>query len=504
MNHRLFFGILFGFLFFYLFVLQLIAIWPFTIDDMYISLRYAAHWTNGDGLLWNIGDPPVEGYSNFLFVMIAALALHVGFNPIVVLKIMGVIGLGFTAIGIYFLSRFWLSPILSLIPVVWLLIYRDEILWVSSGLETTIYQALIIGSLVSLLRGLGYRFMPYSRGSSVLLFWILAGVGLALAGLTRPEGGMIAAVLGVIALIQVTTSNQSARYDHWLLGLGIFLLIYVPYFIWRWHYFGMLFPNPVYCKGLMDTYWWILDLNFLKMVWPFILIGLFAQWRTRDQRLLFLWIPSVVYLILLMKADPISAFSQRLFLPALVLLFPLSMVGFQSELAKHFNINTQIWMLWGIAIWMALLFIPMNNLQQYRFFTECPQAGEQLRARVIHWLKPRVTVKDRIVLADSGMIPFHISAQFDDSYCLNNQWMAKQPPNEMFTRYCQHVFEEKPAVIILTSLQEKDKRFYTPADQCLKRELMRQSDYQREAIFQTGHQNAIYRYEIYSHAAHSH
>ena len=108
MNHRLFFGILFGFLFFYLFVLQLIAIWPFTIDDMYISLLYAAHWTNGDGLLWNIGDPPVEGYSNFLFVMIAALALHVGFNPIVVLKIMGVIGLGFTAIGIYFLSRFWL------------------------------------------------------------------------------------------------------------------------------------------------------------------------------------------------------------------------------------------------------------------------------------------------------------------------------------------------------------------------------------------------------------
>ena len=49
----------------YYFILQIRAIWPFTIDDMYISLRYANHWAEGYGLVWNIGEPPVEGYSNF-------------------------------------------------------------------------------------------------------------------------------------------------------------------------------------------------------------------------------------------------------------------------------------------------------------------------------------------------------------------------------------------------------------------------------------------------------
>ena len=32
---------------FYLFVLQVQAIWPFTIDDMYITLRYAKNWSEG-------------------------------------------------------------------------------------------------------------------------------------------------------------------------------------------------------------------------------------------------------------------------------------------------------------------------------------------------------------------------------------------------------------------------------------------------------------------------
>ena len=61
-------GLLIGLLlvasFIYLLLFQLKAIWPFTIDDMYISLRYAKHWADGYGLLWNIGEEPVEGYSN--------------------------------------------------------------------------------------------------------------------------------------------------------------------------------------------------------------------------------------------------------------------------------------------------------------------------------------------------------------------------------------------------------------------------------------------------------
>ena len=67
---------------FWLYALMAIAVGVFiyscfyfelTQDDAYISFRYAENFLNGDGLVFNIGER-VEGYTNFLWVMILALA----------------------------------------------------------------------------------------------------------------------------------------------------------------------------------------------------------------------------------------------------------------------------------------------------------------------------------------------------------------------------------------------------------------------------------------------
>src|SRR5580704_16679307 len=83
------FDSVFVLIFVYLFILQIQAIWPFTIDDMFISLRYAKNWAAGYGLLWNIHSPPVEGYSNFCFVALGTLSLIFKMNPVISLKIAG-------------------------------------------------------------------------------------------------------------------------------------------------------------------------------------------------------------------------------------------------------------------------------------------------------------------------------------------------------------------------------------------------------------------------------
>ncbi|MGB5702608.1 MAG: hypothetical protein WBM48_07315, partial [Polyangiales bacterium] len=41
---------------------------PLTFDDAFISLRYAQRLLEGHGLTWTDG-PPVEGYSNLLWVL---------------------------------------------------------------------------------------------------------------------------------------------------------------------------------------------------------------------------------------------------------------------------------------------------------------------------------------------------------------------------------------------------------------------------------------------------
>lgn len=43
----------------------------FVVDDAFITFRYVQQWTHGNGLVYNIGDR-VEGYSNFLWILLLA------------------------------------------------------------------------------------------------------------------------------------------------------------------------------------------------------------------------------------------------------------------------------------------------------------------------------------------------------------------------------------------------------------------------------------------------
>ena len=43
-------------------------------DDAMISMRYARNLAEGHGLVWNGSEPPVEGFTNFLWVLVMAAA----------------------------------------------------------------------------------------------------------------------------------------------------------------------------------------------------------------------------------------------------------------------------------------------------------------------------------------------------------------------------------------------------------------------------------------------
>src|SRR5690606_8691438 len=49
-----------------------------TVDDAWISARYAWHLAEGHGLVYNAGEPPVEGYTNLLWVLWLALVHTLG------------------------------------------------------------------------------------------------------------------------------------------------------------------------------------------------------------------------------------------------------------------------------------------------------------------------------------------------------------------------------------------------------------------------------------------
>jgi len=484
----------------YLFIAQIHAIWPFTIDDMYITLRYSRHWYSGEGLLWNIHELPVEGYSNFSFMILATVALKLKLDPVIVLKSCGVIGLFFTCCFVYAITRTWFRSRQALLPVVALLAYKGQIIWTASGLETAVYEALICGGLYFLWRGIGFKLFPAKRGESCCKALCIAALFFIAAGLTRPEAPILVIIFYVCAYIDLPSQKAPQQYRFLLVSGLLFTLGYSAYFFWRWFYFGYFFPNPVYCKGIVAGHRGELVIQYGQLILPLVPLLIPACIYATDKRHYFLWTPSLAYCLLLWRADPIVAFDNRLFLPAFVLLLPLMLKGVLWYVTCMCDVlHKRFWLaVDGLFLSVVLLFIPKMTLADYQYFSENPKRGEALRLQVIAWLEKNARLEDQIVLADSGMIPYYSPNHFIDSYCLNNRSLAHDYSPPSYVNFCKKILKDKPAIIILTALALQDELIYTPADECLKSLLVRNKDYTFIKSLHTpinSHQS--YMYQIY-------
>ena len=64
--------------------------WDFTIDDAYISFRYARNLIEGHGLVYNPGER-VEGYTNLVWTLFIAAGMKMGIDPHPLTKVLGTI-----------------------------------------------------------------------------------------------------------------------------------------------------------------------------------------------------------------------------------------------------------------------------------------------------------------------------------------------------------------------------------------------------------------------------
>ncbi|MBI5155606.1 hypothetical protein HZA57_10255 [Candidatus Poribacteria bacterium] len=209
------------------------------IDDPYISFRYAKNLAAGAGLVFNPGEA-VEGYSNFLWTLVASAVIRAGLAPLGVMRLLGFLCttgmLALFSIGIRGRWRsedgrpFGSAPFAALL----LASCYPVAVWSSGGLETASYAALCLSSVLLTARATSRpgRFTPFT----------LAAV-LTAAALSRPEGAMIAA-LPALALLLSRGSGRKALG----MALGCFAAAYLLYSGWRLATFGTLVPNTVSAK----------------------------------------------------------------------------------------------------------------------------------------------------------------------------------------------------------------------------------------------------------------
>lgn len=228
----------------FLFSASILFIFPkWTVDDAYISYRYAEHWARFGQLTWNVGEAPVEGYTGIALPAVTALAIKLGFSPEVVSHVCGVITyflalvmliLLCREIGIKTTGQLTAGALFAATPI----LFTHAL----SGLETMWFLGLMLLSLYLFAKNINYEKSH---------FWLESGwlVSLLALSLTRPEGVLISG-LSILAYIIILSRSQQGRVISFLVRSVIFYAIpAVGYFAWRYNYYGYLLPNTFYAKS---------------------------------------------------------------------------------------------------------------------------------------------------------------------------------------------------------------------------------------------------------------
>jgi hypothetical protein len=234
---------------------QILWFWHATIEDAYISFRYARNWAQGLGLVFNPGER-VEGYTNFSWTLLLGLAQRLGVDPILASKIMGVLATLAAVAVIIRIARGRISHDSAPLAL-WLAAASTSLaFWTVAGLETPLYLLLITLSLALYLPL--FSSTPPSGWRAGLY-----ALPLALASLTRPEA------LGLALLLMGWHFYKGNRRDS-ARALLLYLLIFLPFLAWRWQYYGALIPNSLQAKAGFFTAlrtqpenFWLLSRSYL-------------------------------------------------------------------------------------------------------------------------------------------------------------------------------------------------------------------------------------------------
>jgi len=228
-----------------LFILHALSFGTWIVDDAGISLAYARNLARGYGLVSQPGVPPVEGYSNPLWVGLMSLLFELRIvDPVITLKTIGVmfVTLSFAVTYATVLELSGEDRSVSLLVVLCLALNTPFVVWAVSGLENPLYVFLVSSMLALAIRGGGIS----DVGEPV--WFALLAIGVAL---TRPDGILYGAAYPIVALARGHAEHHSPQKvgRNVVLYLAVFGLVTASLLGFRLFYFGDLLPNTYYAKG---------------------------------------------------------------------------------------------------------------------------------------------------------------------------------------------------------------------------------------------------------------
>ncbi len=489
-------------------LLQLAASYQFQLgdvhDDAYISFRYAANLVHGQGLVYNPGEY-VEGYTNFLWVMTSALTLKLGFDPAFTTYVLNTIfAIALLVLVGWFGSRLveWgrVATGLWALPVAAIALTDALAYALINGLETTLFTLLLTGAAMSaVLEWRGEAKLP------------LSGVLFALTVVTRPEGTLF---WGLTVLYQFISSKlhppawaragMGATPPPSLWGgvgerdagevpnvapalrwqLGGFLLIWLPYMVWKVFYYGSIFPNTFYDKATGNSDQLASGLGYVSSAWPYLFGPLaFALaiamllWRKRlgqvEGYFALLIVANFAY-VAYVGGDYLIGY--RFLLPVAALLALLIAIAVSSLLPQNWSAALSLLVAGSVIIFLLSPYTGLLPSLSSKLHDE--QGYNSGSVAVINWLRDNASASDSLAIETAGRIPYFTNIYTIDMLGLTDAHIAHGPGrSDHFTPGHNkfdigYVLDRKPTYIMVYRIPQPNGSYgfnqkYMPASTAL-------------------------------------
>jgi hypothetical protein len=205
----------------------------FPHEDAFILFKYAKNVACGDGVVFFAGGPHAEGATDFLWMILLAIARAIGLDVAVAAALLN-------GVGFYFAARIFLEarPNAS----------------TANRIVRGVGVALLFASSAAVAGERGFSAMLYSAVALFTLTRVVASSPRAsvdvpllalLLGLIRPDG----LVLGVgLATLAALRAYKNRHFRDFAIRACVAAILGAIYFVWRWRYFGSLLPLPLYVK----------------------------------------------------------------------------------------------------------------------------------------------------------------------------------------------------------------------------------------------------------------
>jgi hypothetical protein len=436
--------------------LQIYHFWPFMTDDAYISLRYSQRLLEGHGLTWNDLPPAVEGYTNFLWVLLCAGLGALGMNLENAAHLLGITstaaGIVAVAAQVYRDFPAKVKFISAVIGCLALCLSAPVAVWALGGLEQPLLSALLAWAAYFGIRWVS-TVKGHRRDADVM------GILLGLAVLARADAALFTALFYAGAVLADGVRSRTLIARSRLLPLPI--LFFVAQEIFRHAYYGAWVPNTAYVKvaftfhriftGLRyEVYAAGSEIVFLLLA----VIGCVAlSIAGKKRQLIFLSTICVGWLlyILIIGGDIFPA--CRHFVPAMALMgFMVAGCGLLT-LAAPFRFSMA----------RVMLFLALTLLVLTSDLLSPLETWERQGKEIGIFLRTAFGAERPLLVSDAaGVLPYYAHMEAIDPLGLNDYYIARHSAADRGQGFVGHelgdgtyVLDHKPDILVLADYRSK-------------------------------------------------